>query len=187
MTGTPSARWRAGGQPDPHGTRFDCERSRLAHGNLTDDEIANAVFLHPENFGFLTAAKDRIRWLSRALEKLLAPPMLVMPELSDADKAALEAAMKRFPGRLFVDPAPQFTIGHFHNALRIMRSIDLHELQEKGLMVGADVKQWESDEPGDGATAWQLWLNFRADPYRYFIGCADEDAAKIFEIVEARQ
>lgn len=34
---------------------------------MTDDEVANAVYLDP-TIANLTAAKDRIRWLSRALE-----------------------------------------------------------------------------------------------------------------------
>lgn len=79
---TPSANWSAEGQPDPHGRRYACERAALALGNLTDDELANAVFLHGNEqpamadlaagkalagIVYLTAAKERIRWLSRAL------------------------------------------------------------------------------------------------------------------------
>ncbi|WP_069351810.1 hypothetical protein [Burkholderia cenocepacia] len=80
---TPSAKWRVDGEPDPHGTRYDCERATLTLGALTDDELANAVFMHGNErppiqdviagtafmpIVYLTAAKDRIRWLSRALE-----------------------------------------------------------------------------------------------------------------------
>lgn len=89
--GTPGARWAATGEPDPHGTRYDCERSELAMGNLSDDELANAVFIHGDRnltfaqmtsgelpgSAYLAAAKDRIRWLSRALvaaEALSAQP-----------------------------------------------------------------------------------------------------------------
>lgn len=80
-------RRRRTGQPkgsriDPHGRRYACERAALALGNLTDDELANAVFLHGNEqpamadlaagkalagIVYLTAAKERIRWLSRAL------------------------------------------------------------------------------------------------------------------------
>jgi hypothetical protein len=71
-TGTPAARWREEGKPDPHDNRYDCERADLCMGQFTDDELANAVFLYDhrrglESMAFLTAAKDRIRWLSRAL------------------------------------------------------------------------------------------------------------------------
>lgn len=66
---TPSARWRANGEADPHGNQYDCERAKLAHGDMTDDEIANALFLKNYDIGIITAAKERIRWLSRALEK----------------------------------------------------------------------------------------------------------------------
>lgn len=63
---TPGARWREDGKQDPHGQRYDCERAKLAMGHLSDDELANAVYLEP-NIMTLTAAKDRIRWLSRQL------------------------------------------------------------------------------------------------------------------------
>lgn len=63
---TPAARWRDAGNPDPHGTRYDCERAKLPGGDLTDDELANQVFLEP-NIANLTLAKERIRWLSRQI------------------------------------------------------------------------------------------------------------------------
>ena len=80
--GTPGARWRVEGQTDPHGDRYDCERAKLGLGSMTDDELANAVFMRggdrldlaaiqrgePSPISLLTAAKDRIRWLSRQLE-----------------------------------------------------------------------------------------------------------------------
>jgi hypothetical protein len=86
---TPAAQWRAEGQADPHAGRYDGERSELCMGHLTDDELANGVFMHgnePLNIekllskdpdyhpsiAWLTAAKDRIRWLSRKLEEATA-------------------------------------------------------------------------------------------------------------------
>jgi len=81
---TPPNRWSEDGEKDPHGSSYDCERAALTCGNLTDDELANAVFLHdhrgplnvqaimrgePSSIALLTAAKERIRWLSRALVK----------------------------------------------------------------------------------------------------------------------
>jgi hypothetical protein len=68
---TPAAYWRVEGQPDPHGRRYDCERAALCGGSMSDDVVANAVYLDP-SIANLTAAKDRIRWLSRALEAALA-------------------------------------------------------------------------------------------------------------------
>jgi hypothetical protein len=70
---TPAARWRQEGQPDPHGRRYDCERAQLALGELSDDELANAVYLEP-TIVTLTAAKDRIRWLSRKLHEATSTP-----------------------------------------------------------------------------------------------------------------
>ncbi|MBQ4675542.1 MULTISPECIES: hypothetical protein [Aeromonas] len=80
---TPAAHWREKGEPDPHGSYYDCERAKLALGEMTDDELANAVFMHGDGkpsiaeiiagtakmpIVYLTAAKERIRWLSRKVE-----------------------------------------------------------------------------------------------------------------------
>ncbi|MDX7778338.1 hypothetical protein SJR98_09615 [Aeromonas hydrophila] len=80
---TPAAHWREKGEPDPHGSYYDFERSGLPLGDLTDDELANAVFMHGDGkpsiaeiiagtakmpIVYLTAAKERIRWLSRRVE-----------------------------------------------------------------------------------------------------------------------
>lgn len=77
---TPASKWFETGEEDPHAKRFtDVERSSLAMGSLTDDQLANAVFVHnhremdlnamlagePSSIALLTAAKERIRWLSR--------------------------------------------------------------------------------------------------------------------------
>jgi hypothetical protein len=67
-TATPSSRWKAEGKPDPHGTYYEQERAGIAKGHLTDDEMANAVFMSP-GIANLTCAKERIRWLSRALDR----------------------------------------------------------------------------------------------------------------------
>lgn len=66
ILGTPAAEWREKGLPDPHGTRYNRQRAATAGGHMTDDEVANAVFMVP-NIENQTIAKDRIRWLSRAL------------------------------------------------------------------------------------------------------------------------
>ena len=79
---TPGATWRQAGEPDPHAGHYDCERAKLTMGHLTDDELANGAFLnydqplnvqgilagtHSSPIAWMTAVKDRIRWLSRAL------------------------------------------------------------------------------------------------------------------------
>lgn len=83
---THAADWRAEGKEDPHGNHYNKERSRLALGDMTDDALANAVFLYGDStpnmndviagkalmpIAYLTAAKERIRWLSRRLESKL--------------------------------------------------------------------------------------------------------------------
>jgi len=84
---TPSSTWRASGEEDPHVGKYDGERATLCLGDYTDDQLANAVFLHGNStpplhdviagkarmpIVYLTAAKERIRWLSRKLEGALA-------------------------------------------------------------------------------------------------------------------
>lgn len=79
----PAAEWRERGEPDPHGNTYDCTRDKLCMGNLTDDELANAAFMNYDRWpsmqellagkaftpiAYMTAVKDRIRWLSRQLE-----------------------------------------------------------------------------------------------------------------------
>jgi hypothetical protein len=66
LGGTPAAEWREKGEKDPFGDRFNGDRSKLCYGHLTDDQMANAVYLNP-GIANLTGAKDRIRWLSRML------------------------------------------------------------------------------------------------------------------------
>lgn len=75
---TPPARWAHEGKSDPHGSLYSGEdRNRLCMGYLTDDELANAVFLLGDDrsdilggIGILTAGKERIRWLSRRVTML---------------------------------------------------------------------------------------------------------------------
>ncbi|MGR4927228.1 hypothetical protein ACIPUD_10480 [Bradyrhizobium sp. CAR08] len=87
---TPAARWRANGEADPHGNQYDCERAGLAHGDMTDDEIANALFLKNYDIGIITAAKERIRWLSRALTASLTHPA---PQPAPVQQAASKPAI----------------------------------------------------------------------------------------------
>ena len=64
------------------------------------------------------------------------------------------------------------TFAEFHNALRILTSIDRHELEAAGAM-----------EPGDD----KAWTAFRGDPFRWFIRADDERAGKVWAIIERRQ
>lgn len=100
--GTPGATWRTEGKEDPHGNRYDCERAALCMGDHTDDELANEVFLYGNTqrtpaeliagkmpaIAYLTAAKDRIRWLSRKLEEATH----AQPAIAGKVRGALEEA-----------------------------------------------------------------------------------------------
>jgi hypothetical protein len=100
---TPAAKWREEGQADPHGEHYNCQRAALTLGELTDDELANGVFLHgnePLNINallrktpgyhsavvWLTAGKDRIRWLSRVLEESKSREEALQVRLNTADQ-----------------------------------------------------------------------------------------------------
>jgi hypothetical protein len=107
---TPGATWREKGEADPHGTRYNCERAALTLGTLTDDELANGAFLAYDRQpsvdellsgkGFtpivwMTAVKDRIRWLSRKLAEAEVRPA---PAAGDAlDAARWRAYAAQFP------------------------------------------------------------------------------------------
>lgn len=82
MTKTPAAEWRENGEPDPHASRYTCEREDLTLGRYSDDSLANGAFMNYDQkldiaramaqdptyhspIAWMTAVKDRIRWLSR--------------------------------------------------------------------------------------------------------------------------
>lgn len=92
METTPAARWHEKGEPDPHGTRYDCERAKLIGGSVTDDEVANTVFMDP-CLANLTVAKDRIRWLSRQLVSSSAEVVRLNAALAEAN-ARIDAGLK---------------------------------------------------------------------------------------------
>lgn len=82
---TPPAKWLVLGKEDPHSTFYSSNmRNRLAMGDWTDDALANALFLSGDDthsphrtlsramsgMAVLTAAKERMRWLSRRVHFL---------------------------------------------------------------------------------------------------------------------
>jgi predicted DNA-binding transcriptional regulator YafY len=97
---TPAAQWRERGEADPHGARYDCPREKTVGGGMTDDEAANAVFMEP-TIANTTIAKDRIRWLSRQVERLGAGIQVALTQLRDRfedgkpQPAATRASMAR--------------------------------------------------------------------------------------------
>lgn len=72
--------------------------------------------------------------------------------------------------RVKQEASPSMTFAQFHNALRILTSVDYDELVAAGV------------ESIDGR-----WGSFQADPFRWFIKASDVDAAKVWAIIEARQ
>lgn len=88
-TVAPDMNWLAKGEEDPHPTYVNQTRENLALADYSDDELANAVFMSGDisreedtarliaahkvgaryisKIALLTAAKERIRWLTRRL------------------------------------------------------------------------------------------------------------------------
>lgn len=64
------------------------------------------------------------------------------------------------------------TLREFHNGLRILRSIDRHELEAASI-----IKQGDHN----------AWGTFTRDPYGWFIRADDEKASKLWDIIERRQ
>lgn len=102
---TPAAHWREKGEPDPHSSYNNMERAALALGDLTDDELANAVFLYGDTqpsiaeviagtakmpIVYLTAGKERIRWLSRKLIEAEQQHAAMMATQQDHDRLVRE-------------------------------------------------------------------------------------------------
>lgn len=103
---TPAALWREKGEADPHGDRYNCARSQLAGGTLTDDEVANAAYLRP-TLPNLEIAKDRIRWLSRQLVHMTAKVEESEQSFDirwRADRRAISRWQKANPGNDLVWP-----------------------------------------------------------------------------------
>lgn len=65
-------------------------------------------------------------------------------------------------------PKERTPLAKFLNALRILHSLDRHELPQF------------AKQPS-------LWLTFRDAPHRYLMRCSDEHAAEIWAAIEARQ
>jgi len=63
------------------------------------------------------------------------------------------------------------TLREFHNALRVLRSIDRHELVDFGVLAADDDAKWAA---------------FQADPYRWFIRADDATAQSLWTIIVRR-
>ena len=86
--------------------------------------------------------------------------------------SVIEESFKRTRAILFDRArlsAEMLSLSKFHNALRILRGIDLAELEAAGLRLPD-----------------HIWVQFRDDPYRFFIRADDETAQKIWSIIEQR-
>ncbi len=59
----------------------------------------------------------------------------------------------------------------FHNALRILKGIDMDELENAGVIPKKDYAQW---------------VEFRPDPYHWFIRAPDTISKRLFEIIKER-
>lgn len=103
---TPANRWSEKGEVDPFANYLNKKRSELPMGDFTDDELANAMYLNYDRVPpvqemlsgnakmpivYMTAGKERMRWLSRqvvALQSYIAThlPKPAEPEEYSATK-----------------------------------------------------------------------------------------------------
>lgn len=99
---TPSGRWREQDGVDPFPELINQERGALALGDLTDDEMAYAVFMYgnmpadqnleamikgdPCSIVYLKGAQDRIRWLSRHLEMSLVNEQTLIARVKELEE-----------------------------------------------------------------------------------------------------
>lgn len=67
---TAAASWRVIGDPDPFDGRFSGDRLETSSGDMDDSVIKNGLHTAHRSLlsiGYLTSAKERIRWLSRRI------------------------------------------------------------------------------------------------------------------------
>jgi hypothetical protein len=74
-------------------------------------------------------------------------------------------------------------LNQFHNGLRVLTSIDRHELEAVGII---DVPKGQGVYPGCMDEPNKTWERFRADPFRFFLRCDDDKTRKIWAIIEKR-
>lgn len=70
---TPFAKWRENNEPDPHGDYYSQALDKVAYSNYSHELIAQALTTGVSEMFFitwLTAGKERLRWLSRKLYSL---------------------------------------------------------------------------------------------------------------------
>lgn len=93
-------------------------------------------------------------------------------------------AIRRIPNRaraIEVVRKPESALAEFRNALCILRSIDLSELEAVGIH-SQSLKN--AKEFGFGPSS--NWERFRSDPYTWLLRASDEDAARVWSIIEKR-
>lgn len=81
----PPNHWRVNGECDPHAGHYEYDEKGGSLADYSADELANAVFMHYDQIPplasviartakmpivYVTAAKDRLRWQSRRIDRL---------------------------------------------------------------------------------------------------------------------
>lgn len=82
-------------------------------------------------------------------------------------------------------PRPSGDAALFHNALRILTSIDMDEFIQA--TTGHDIAPSRWDDRDAAMEAEVSWKFFRADPFRWFIKAPDVQRDAIWALVKARQ
>jgi hypothetical protein len=79
---------------------------------------------------------------------------------------------------MMTDAAEKHPMQTFMNNLRILRSIDLYELQDAGIL---------PENLAPGAEKWNKWEAFRDDPARAIMSRDDKKIDALWEIIRRRQ
>lgn len=190
---TPAAHWRLDGEGDPHGSAYDIERAALPLGWLSDDELANGVFMNynapldvqgilekrkHSPIAWVTAAKDRIRWLSRRLQNLRAHLSASFSAEETVQNTLIEAAA----ALKSVDPDKAQGLLDLVEAMKA--GVVTHRWREPETRRAAFEKIVEREA---GAGALKRWPNERGECYEnprvddYYTGWlwANRDSAQV--------
>lgn len=160
---TPSARWFQNGEPSPFPDLVNQERGSLMLGNLTDFELANEVYMYGDrsdaekqrailngeiiSIAYLTAAKERIRWLSTHLESALASEKALLDRVTALEQTALDSALSDMAVDVHAQVKEEIESDIEHLAKQIWNTQIEHRAKEI-YDSWSDMKDWVHWVPG---------------------------------------
>lgn len=126
---TPFAHWRGLGGEDPHGDLYNGEeaRKRLAAADIPCDVLAdmlvnNCIRQTFNGIGILTAAKERLRWLSRELYRITKDHQGVNTRRAQTRKGHLTD--DELANAFFMSEAPEDLKAGRHRIIWLLKEIE---------------------------------------------------------------